>query len=138
VDLHGQDMVAFVREVEVEAVKIVGKYVPKTETLRSWDIRGSNARLNHVFELNHSPYGSYPDGDYADTAVRRGKQARPLADEGPSQDKAPGAAAKKRKVGTIAEDLGLSASNHFVGDLLETCAAPRETMSSPELWETSA
>jgi hypothetical protein len=35
VDLRGQDAAAFVREVEAEAVKIVGKYVPKTEALRS-------------------------------------------------------------------------------------------------------
>jgi hypothetical protein len=35
VELREQDAVAFVREVEAEAVKIVGKYAPKTETLRS-------------------------------------------------------------------------------------------------------
>jgi hypothetical protein len=35
VDLHGRDAAAFVREVKAEAVKIVVKYVPKTETLRS-------------------------------------------------------------------------------------------------------
>jgi hypothetical protein len=29
--------------------------MPKTETLRSWDIHGSNVRLNRVFELNHLP-----------------------------------------------------------------------------------
>jgi hypothetical protein len=34
--------------------------------------------------------------------------------------------------------LGLKASGHFVGVLLETCAAPGETMSLPELRETSA
>jgi hypothetical protein len=42
-----------------------------------------------------------------------------------------------KKLGTTAEDLGLRASDHFVGDLLETCAALGETMSSPELRETS-
>jgi hypothetical protein len=62
VDLRGRDAAAFVREVEVEAVKIVGKDVPKAETLRSWDIRGSNVRLNRVFELNHLLYGGYPGG----------------------------------------------------------------------------
>lgn len=55
INLWGQDVVAFVREVESEAFKIVGKYVPKTEMLRSWDIRGSNVRLNQVFELNSLP-----------------------------------------------------------------------------------
>jgi hypothetical protein len=118
VDLRGQDAVAFVREVEAEAVKIVGKYTPKIETLRSWDIRGSNARLNRVFELNHLPYGAYPEGGSADTADRRRKQTRPSIDEGPSWDKAPGVIARKRKLGTIAEDLGLRASRHFVGELL--------------------
>ena len=49
VDLRGRDTSTFVHEVEAEAVKIVGKYAPKTETLRSWDIRGSNARLNRFF-----------------------------------------------------------------------------------------
>jgi hypothetical protein len=45
VDLRGRNAVAFVCEVEAEATKIIGKYVPKMETLRSWDIRGSNVRL---------------------------------------------------------------------------------------------
>jgi hypothetical protein len=138
VDLRGRDAAAFVREVETEAVKIVGKYAPKTETLRSWDIRGSNARLNRVFELNHLSYGAYPEGDSADTADRRGKQTWPSTDEGPSRDKAPVAATRKRKLGTSAEDLGLRASGHFVGELLETCAAPGEMMSLPELRKTSA
>jgi hypothetical protein len=54
-DLHGRDPAAFVREVEDGAVRIVGRYVSKTEAQRSWDIRGSNDRLNRVFELNHRP-----------------------------------------------------------------------------------
>jgi hypothetical protein len=57
-------------------------------------------------------------------------------DEGPSWGAAPAAAAKKRKLGTTAEGLG--ASEHFAVDLLETCAAPGETMSLPELRESSA
>ena len=32
VDLRGRNLTAFVREVEAKAAKIVGKYVPKTET----------------------------------------------------------------------------------------------------------
>ena len=51
-DLHGRDPAAFVREAEDGATRIVGRYVPKTEGLRSWDIRGTNDRLNRVFELN--------------------------------------------------------------------------------------
>jgi hypothetical protein len=35
INLWGQDAAAFVREVESEAFKIVGKYVSKTEMLRS-------------------------------------------------------------------------------------------------------
>jgi hypothetical protein len=91
-----------------------------------------------VFELNHLSYGSYPEGDSADTADRRGKQIRPSADEGPSRDKAPGAVARKRKLGTATEEMGLRASSHFVGELLETCVALGEMMSSLELRETSA
>ena len=44
VDLRGRNPAAFVREVEAEAAKIVGRYVPRTETLRSWDIHGSAYR----------------------------------------------------------------------------------------------
>jgi hypothetical protein len=61
-DLHGRDPAAFVREAEDGAVRIVGRYVSKTEAQRSWDIRGSNDRLNRVFELNCLPYGGYPGG----------------------------------------------------------------------------
>jgi hypothetical protein len=35
VDLWGRNPVAFMREVEAEAARIVGRYVPKTETLWS-------------------------------------------------------------------------------------------------------
>jgi hypothetical protein len=66
VDLRGQNLAAFAREVEAEAAKIVGRYVPKTKTLRSWDIHGSNVRLNRVFELNRLPYAGYSRDDDAD------------------------------------------------------------------------
>jgi hypothetical protein len=69
VDLRGRNPTAFVREVEAEAVKIVGRYVPRTETLRSWDICGSNVRLNRVFELNHLSYVGYPGDNDADAAA---------------------------------------------------------------------
>jgi hypothetical protein len=64
-DLRGRDPAAFVREAEDDAARIVGCYVPKTEGLQSWDIRGSNDRLNQVFELNRLPYGGYPGEDAA-------------------------------------------------------------------------
>jgi hypothetical protein len=137
VDLCGRDAAAFVCEVEAEAVKIVGKYATKTETLRSWDIHSSNVRFNRMFELNNLSYGSYPEGDSGDTADRRGKQVRSSADEGPSRDKAPGAALRKRKLGTVDEKSGLRATSCFVEELLETCTAPEGLMSSPELRETS-
>jgi hypothetical protein len=85
VDLRGRNPTAFVHEVETEAAKIVEKYVPKTETLKSWDIRGSNVRLNRVFELNRLPYASYPGDDYANVSVRRGKKAMTTANEGPTR-----------------------------------------------------
>jgi hypothetical protein len=69
-DLHGRDPAAFVRAAEDGAARIVGRYVPKTEGLRSWDIRGANDRLNRVFELNRLSYGGYPGEDAAD---RHGK-----------------------------------------------------------------
>jgi hypothetical protein len=57
IELRGRDAATFVREVEVEAVKIVGKYSAKMELTRSWDIQGSNVRMNRVFELNGMRYG---------------------------------------------------------------------------------
>jgi hypothetical protein len=136
VDLRGRNPAAFVREVEAEAAKIVGRYVPRIETLWSCDIRGSNVQLNHVFELNHLSYAGYPRDDDADDADRRGKKVVTAVDKGPSWGAAPAVAAKKRKLGTTAE--GLRTSERFAADLLETCAVPGETMSSPELRESSA
>jgi hypothetical protein len=110
--------------------------VPKTETLRSWDIYGSNVRLNRVFELNRLQYGGYPGDDDAVDGDRRGKRVVAAVDEGPSQGAVPAVATKKRKLGIAAEGLG--AFDRFAVDLLGTCAAPGERMSSPELRESSA
>ena len=70
-DLQSRDPAAFVCEAEDGSVRIVGRYVPRTEGQRSFDIRGSNERLNRVFELNQLPYDGYPRQDEAD---RRGKK----------------------------------------------------------------
>jgi hypothetical protein len=118
---------------KAEAIKIISKYAMKTETLRSWDICGSNVRLNRVFELNNLLYGPYLEGDSGDTVDLWGKQVKPSADEGPSRERAPVAAVRKRKLGTVDEEAGLRATGHFVEELMEMCAAPRELMSSPEL-----
>jgi hypothetical protein len=108
-----------------------GRYVPRTEGLWSWDIRGSNVRLNRVFELNCLPYGGYPGDDAAD---RRGKKPVDVTEEGPSQEAAP--ATKKRKLGIVVGGVGVSDS--FAVDLMGTCAALGGRMSSPELRESSA
>jgi hypothetical protein len=129
-DLQSRDPAAFVREAEDGAVRIVGRYVPRTEGQRSWDIRGSNDRLNRVFELNRLPYGGYPGQDEVD---RRGK--KPVVESG--DDPAPAAApSKKRKLGTAVGGLGVS--DGFARELMRTCAAPGGRMSSPELRESSA
>jgi hypothetical protein len=120
-----------VREAEDGVARIVGRYVPKTEGLWSWDIRGSNDRLNRVFELNRLPYGGYPGEDATD---RREKKPMGVTEEGPSQEAAP--ATKKRKLGTIVGGMGVSDS--FAVDLMGTCVAPGGRMSSPELRESSA
>jgi hypothetical protein len=130
-NLHGRDPAAFVREAEDGAARIVGRYMTKTEGLRSWDIRGTNDRLNRVFELNCLPYGGYPGEDAAD---RRGKKSMGGTEEGPSQEATP--AAKKRKLGTIVGGKGVS--DNFVVELMGTCTAPGGRMSSPELRESSA
>jgi hypothetical protein len=92
-DLHGRDPAAFVREAEDGAVRIVGRYVPKTEAQRSWDIRGSNDHLNRVFELNCLPYGGYPGQDVVD---RRGKKPAAETEDDPAPEAAP--STKKRKL----------------------------------------
>jgi hypothetical protein len=109
----------------------VGRYVPKIEGLRSWDICGSNDRLNRVFELNCLPYGGYPGEDATD---RRGKKPMGVTEEGPSPEAAP--ATKKRKLGTIVGGMGVSDS--FAVNLMGMCAALGGRMSSPELRESSA
>jgi hypothetical protein len=130
-DLHGQDPAAFVREAEDGAVWIVGRYVPKTEGQRSWDIRGSNDCLNRVFELNRLPYGGYPGQDDID---RRGKKPAAETEDNPAPAAAP--STKKRKLGTAMAGLGVSDS--FAMELMGTCMAPGGRMSSPELREPSA
>jgi hypothetical protein len=133
-DLRGRDPAAFVREVEDGVVRIVGRYAPRTEALRSWDIRGSNVRLNRVFELNCLPYGGYPGDDAAAAVDRCGKKPAAVAEEGPSREAAP--TIKKRKLGTAAEGLGVF--DRFAMELMGTCAAVGGRMSSPELRESSA
>jgi hypothetical protein len=78
--------------------------VLRTEALRSWDIRGSNIRLNRVFELNRLPYGGYPGDDAAVVVDHRGKKPVAVTKEGPSLEAAP--ATKKRKIGTVVGDWG--------------------------------
>jgi hypothetical protein len=130
-NLQSRDPAAFVREAEDGAVRLVGRYVPRTEGQRSFDIRGSNDRLNRVFELNQLPYDGYPGQDDVD---RRGK--KPVVETG--DDPAPAAApsSKKRKLGTAMGGLGVS--DGFARELMRTCAAPGGRMSSPELRESSA
>jgi hypothetical protein len=110
--------------------------VPRTETLHSWDIRGSNVHLNRIFELNRLPYGGYPGDDDAGVVDRRGKRAAAAVDEGPSRGAVLATATEKRKLGTAAEGLGVT--DCFAVNLLGTCTAPGERMSSPELRESYA
>jgi hypothetical protein len=130
-DLQSRDPVAFVREAEDGAVRIVGRYVLRTEGQRSWDIRGSNDRLNRVFELNRLPYNGYPGQDAVD---RRGK--KPVVESGDDPALAAAPSSKKRKLGTAMGGLGVS--DGFARELMRTCVAQGGRMSSPELRESSA
>jgi hypothetical protein len=130
-NLQNRDPAAFVREAEDRAVRLVGRYVPRTEVQRSWDIRGSNDRLNRVFELNQLPYDGYPGQDDVD---RRGK--KPVVETGDVPAPAAAPSSKKRKLGTAMGGLGVS--DGFARELMRTCAAPGGRMSSPELRESSA
>jgi hypothetical protein len=85
-------------------VRIVGRYAPRTESLRSWDIHGSNVRLNRIFELNRLPYGGYPRDDAIVAVDRHGKKPLAVAKEGPSREAAP--AIKKSKIGTAVGGWG--------------------------------
>jgi hypothetical protein len=127
--------------VEAEAVKILGKYLEKMELTRSWEIRGSNVGLNRVFELNGLRYGPYHEGDSADAEDDRGKKVKTRADEGSSKGKAVIAATRKRKMevkGMMRAIWGLKASRCFPEELAETCAVPREVMTSPDLRESAS
>jgi hypothetical protein len=115
-------------------MRIVGRYVARTEALQSWDICGSNIRLIRVFELNRLPYDGYLGDDAVVAVDRHGKKPVVVAEEGPSQEATP--ATKKRKIGTAVGGLGVS--DRFAVELMGTCAALRGRMSSPELWESSA
>jgi hypothetical protein len=130
-NLRNRDPAAFVREAEDGAVRLVGRYVPRTEGQRSFDIRGSNDRLNRVFELNQLPYDGYPGQDDVD---RRGK--KPVVEAGDDLAPAVAPSSKKRKLGTAMGGLGVYDS--FARELMRTCAAPGGRMSSPELQESSA
>jgi hypothetical protein len=112
-------------------VRIIGRYVPRTEGQRSWDIRGSNDRLNRVFELNRLPYGGYPGQDDVD---RRGK--KPVVESGDDPASAATPSSKKRKLSTAMGGLGVS--DGFARELMRTCVAPGGRMSSPALWESWA
>ena len=112
------------REAEDGAVRIVGLYMPRMEAQRSWDIRGSNDRLNRVFELNCLSYGGYPGEDVVD---RRGKKPAVVTEDDPAPEAAP--ATKKRKLGTAVGELGVSDS--FAMKLMGTCAAPGEGCLRP-------
>jgi hypothetical protein len=94
-DVRGRDPIAVVCEAEDGAVRIVRRYVPRMEALRSWDIRGSNDRLNRVFELNRLPYGGYPGDDVVDP---REIGPATVTEEDPAQEATP--VTKKRKLGT--------------------------------------
>jgi hypothetical protein len=130
-NLQNRDPAAFVREAEDGAVRLVGRYVLRTEGQRSWDIRESNDRLNRVFELNQLPYDGYPSQDDVD---RRGK--KPAVETGDDPAPATAPSSKKRKLGTAMGGLGVS--DGFARELMRTCATPGERMSSPELRESSA
>jgi hypothetical protein len=126
--------------VESEAVKIVRKYVSKTDTIRSWDIRGSNVRLNQVFELNNLRYGHYPKGDSVDAGDDRGKKVKTRSEEGTSKGKVVIVVTQKRKIdvkGMEKEKVVAKATRLFVEELLGHVLG-LEVMTLPELRETSS
>jgi hypothetical protein len=135
VELRGRDAMDFVREVEAEVVKIVRKYSTKTEMLKSWDIRGSNVRLNRVFELNNLQYDPYPeegsiDAGDIDDRKRKGMATHGGVDEGFSKGKVVAMAVRKKrrveakKMGLAKASRVAEASDRFVVELAETCAKP--------------
>jgi hypothetical protein len=128
-------------EVEVEVVKIVGKYSMKKDMPRSWDIHGSNVRLNWNFELNNLHYGPYHEDstDVVDTGYRRRKGMATRVDEGCSKGKVVAATVRKRRKveakakGLVKTSRVMGASDRFVEELAKACAKSREVMTSPNL-----
>jgi hypothetical protein len=135
IDLRGRDAAAFVREVESEVVKIVGKYVLRTEMLRSRDIRGSNVRLNRVFELNILPYGPYPEGTLLTSGTIEENKWKPDLKRAPQRERLWLQVLKKenRCARYRGEKMGPKASRFFAEELTETCAGTEEVMTSLEL-----
>jgi hypothetical protein len=137
IEPRGRDAAAFIREVEAKAVIIVGKYSAKIELPRSWDIRGSNVRLNCVFELNGLRYRPYPEEGSADAGDDwEKKKVATRATEGCSKGKAVVTVTRKRKLevkGTMKASRVSRASRGFVEELVETCAEPGEVMTSLDL-----
>jgi hypothetical protein len=141
VELRRRDAAIFVRKVESEAIKIVGKYSPKTELVMSWDIRGSNVRLNWVFELNGLQYSPYTEGVLLMLEMTKGTNMKIRSEEGTSKGKDVIATTRKRKMeakGTERIMARPRASRCFVEELAETSAGPWEVMTSPDLRETSS
>jgi hypothetical protein len=141
IELRGQDVAAFGKEVESEAVKIVGKYSTKIELTKSWDIRGSNVRLNQVFELNVLRYGPYLEGGSADAGDDRGKKVKTRSDECSLKGKVVIAVTQKSRIevkGTKRTLVGPRVFRCSADELAETCAGPREVITLPDLWELSS
>jgi hypothetical protein len=116
----------------------------KTDMPRSWDIHGSNVRLNHVFELNGLLYGLYPEEDSAKAGdERRKKRVATRVAEGCSKGKAAVTTARTMKKvevkarGVTKASGAPGALKGFVEELAETCTEPREVMTSPDLQKTS-
>jgi hypothetical protein len=134
--------------MEAKPVKIVGKYSTKIDMSRSWDIRGSNVRLNRVFELNGLHYGPYPQEDSTDAGdddrKRNGMAKRGGVDEGCSKGKVVAMAVRKKrrveakKKGLAKTSRVAGASNRFVEVQMEMCADLGEVMASPDLQDASS
>lgn len=107
----------------------MGKYSTKIEMSRSWDIQGSNVRLNHAFELNGLRYDPYPkessiDARYIDDCKRKGVATRGGVDEGCSKGKVVAMAVRKR--GSVeAKNKGLVKTSGVVGPLTDLLSSWR-------------
>jgi hypothetical protein len=146
VELGGRDRVAFVSEVEAEAVKIVRKYLAKTEMTKSLETHDGYILMNRVFKMNELEYGPYPkdaeEGEEDDLVVTmNGKEVADCCDDRGSLKRktlSTGGGVEEKAKGSKSPDEMETAREYISGlsaaatDFAEELAETTGEVTSPE------